>query len=405
MAVRHLPQQHHHSIITVSNMSTNRIYISNLNFSTTEDELLDYFKEYQVVSVLIPSQTVRFFRNNQVRPLGIAYAEFPSTEKALDAIEALNGRPLKDRELRLKPYVPYSPEKVSRNVSRSRAFARLRRSRKGSVDVLPSTSDSVEEDAAEHGQGVEPEIVAEASIESSGHEQDVAVAASPKAAVSEVTNGAAAIAAEAAEAAEAAVATEIRGAAVAGDDDTAVEQPGSKAICSREPVYSDDTLYLGFLPKDVDDVQIRDHLEGYHPNEIWIFRTRPKGKHLQLHRHFMAALVTIKTKESLDDVVEKLSKKKFHGKRITVRKARLSKLKEVQSMADGSPSEQPDVDFLPLAEAEAEAPAQQQEAGIELRIDTDPDANAVVNAAANLGVAGPSSVQAQQQPEEHAAAV
>ncbi|GAV54172.1 hypothetical protein ZYGR_0AK06740 [Zygosaccharomyces rouxii] len=302
-------------------MSANRVYVSNLNFNTTEDELLEHLKEFQVVSVLIPSQTVRFFRNNQVRPLGIGYAEFPNPEKAQEAIDSLNGKLFKDRELRLKPYVPYSPERISKKVGKSRAFSKLRRSRRESGDVLISASGPVSEELVPEPDSTSPEAVPEASNESSPY-----------------VNG-----------------------EVAGGYDALNENNSENAAVSstdssspQEVTYSNDTLYLGYLPKDVDDIEIRDHLENYHPNEIWIFRTRPKGKHLQFHRHFMAALVTVKTRENLDDVVVALSKKKFNSKKITVRKARLGKLKEVQSMADSPPTEQLDVDAIPQSELEAQ---------------------------------------------------
>lgn len=307
-------------------MSSNRVYISNLNFNTTEEELLDHFKDFQVVSVLIPSQTVRFFRNNQVRPLGIGYAEFPNIETVQKSIESLNGKPLKDRELKLKPYVPYSPERVSRKVSKSRAFSKLRRDRKESNDELVSASGPVNENQATEGENTSPEPVPEASNESSPPDQE---SSRPQ---------------------------ETSEAAAGGTDQTntnaaegSTSSPHSGSSSPKDIAYSNDTLYLGYLPKDVNDIEIRDHLENYHPNEIWIFRTRPRGKHLQFHRHFMAALITVKTRENLDDVVASLSKIRFHGKKITVRKARLNKLKEVQSMADSPPTEQLDVDAIPQA--------------------------------------------------------
>ncbi|KAM3162537.1 Regulator of rDNA transcription protein 5 [Lachancea thermotolerans] len=88
---------------------TKRIYISNLDFSTTEEELEQFLQEFRVVSVLIPSQTVRGFRNSTVRPLGIGYADFASAADALQAVENLNGKQLRERTLKIKTYVPYSP--------------------------------------------------------------------------------------------------------------------------------------------------------------------------------------------------------------------------------------------------------------------------------------------------------
>ncbi|QLQ80526.1 hypothetical protein HG537_0D05260 [Torulaspora globosa] len=110
----------------MSSSECTRLYISNLNFASDETELFDYFKDYGVVSVLIPSQTVRGFRNNHIRPLGIAYAEFESPEKLKEAVEDLNGKPFKGRELRLKPYVPYSPANVNKRLKRRNHLLRFR---------------------------------------------------------------------------------------------------------------------------------------------------------------------------------------------------------------------------------------------------------------------------------------
>lgn len=110
----------------MSSTECTRLYISNLNFSSDENELFDYFKDYGVVSVLIPSQTVRGFRNHHIRPLGIAYAEFESSEKLKEAVDALNGKPFKGRELRLKPYVPYSPTSVNKRLKRRNHLLRFR---------------------------------------------------------------------------------------------------------------------------------------------------------------------------------------------------------------------------------------------------------------------------------------
>ncbi|MBN2651135.1 MAG: RNA-binding protein [Spirochaetales bacterium] len=74
----------------------NKIYAGNLNFSLTEDELGDAFAEFgNVNSVNIIMD--RF--TNQSK--GFAFIEMESEEEAAAAINGLNGRSLKNRELKV----------------------------------------------------------------------------------------------------------------------------------------------------------------------------------------------------------------------------------------------------------------------------------------------------------------
>ncbi|SCU81049.1 LAMI_0B04610g1_1 [Lachancea mirantina] len=103
-----------------TSIPSKRVYISNLSFNATEEELRELLANFKLVSVLIPSQTVRGFRSSSVRPLGIGYADFASAEEAGKAIEELNGIQFKDRTLRLKPYVPYSPRAPNKKPQKSK---------------------------------------------------------------------------------------------------------------------------------------------------------------------------------------------------------------------------------------------------------------------------------------------
>lgn len=125
-AVIHVPQESQNGQLETLtqempqvNIKVSRVYISNLNYQTTEEELLLYLKEYNPISVLIPSQTVRGFRNKYLRPLGIAYAEFLSSETAQKVIDEKNLKPFKDRDLRFKNYIPYSPNYVVQSTRES----------------------------------------------------------------------------------------------------------------------------------------------------------------------------------------------------------------------------------------------------------------------------------------------
>ena len=71
-----------------------KIFVGNLSYETTEDELAAEFGTYGAVeSASIPSDRV------SGRPRGFAFVEMPKKSEAEAAIEGLNGTQLKERTL------------------------------------------------------------------------------------------------------------------------------------------------------------------------------------------------------------------------------------------------------------------------------------------------------------------
>jgi cold-inducible RNA-binding protein len=71
-----------------------KIYVGNLSFDTTEDELSAEFGSYgKVESVAIPTDRV------SGRPRGFAFVEMATKSEAEAAITGLNGATLKDRTI------------------------------------------------------------------------------------------------------------------------------------------------------------------------------------------------------------------------------------------------------------------------------------------------------------------
>jgi cold-inducible RNA-binding protein len=71
-----------------------KIYVGNLSFDTTEDELSAEFGSYgKVESVAIPTDRV------SGRPRGFAFVEMASKSEAEAAITGLNGKAFKDRTI------------------------------------------------------------------------------------------------------------------------------------------------------------------------------------------------------------------------------------------------------------------------------------------------------------------
>ena len=83
-----------------------KIYVGNLSYETTEDELREEFAAFgQIESVSIP--TDRY----SGRPRGFAFVEMPSVSEGQAAIAALNGKTLKDRTLNVDAARPRSDDR------------------------------------------------------------------------------------------------------------------------------------------------------------------------------------------------------------------------------------------------------------------------------------------------------
>ena len=73
-----------------------KLYVGNLNFETTEDDLKAFFAEVAQVSRV---NVIRDKFTNQSR--GFAFVEIESADEAGKAIATLNGRTLKERALKV----------------------------------------------------------------------------------------------------------------------------------------------------------------------------------------------------------------------------------------------------------------------------------------------------------------
>ena len=80
-----------------------KIYVGNLSFDVTEEELRAEFAAFgEVESVAIPSDRY------SGRPRGFAFIEMPSVSEGQAAINGLNGKTLKERTLNVSAARPRS---------------------------------------------------------------------------------------------------------------------------------------------------------------------------------------------------------------------------------------------------------------------------------------------------------
>ncbi len=78
-----------------------KLFVGNLSYETTEDELAAEFGTYgRVESVIIPADKV------SGRPRGFAFIEMPDRSQAEAAIEGLNGHQLRERTLVVNESLP-----------------------------------------------------------------------------------------------------------------------------------------------------------------------------------------------------------------------------------------------------------------------------------------------------------
>ena len=92
------------------------IYVGNLSYSVTEDEVRSLFVEFgEIESVKIISD--RYSGQSK----GFGFVEMPSNSEADQAIKALNGKFINDRNIKVNPADPGG--KRSKRSSRKRRYS------------------------------------------------------------------------------------------------------------------------------------------------------------------------------------------------------------------------------------------------------------------------------------------
>ncbi len=94
-----------------------KLYVGNLNFETTEDELKAFFAEVAAVSRVT---VIRDKFTNRSR--GFAFVELEDPAQASKAISELNGRSLKGRSLKVNEAKPQEPRQPGGGPRQGRRF-------------------------------------------------------------------------------------------------------------------------------------------------------------------------------------------------------------------------------------------------------------------------------------------
>ncbi len=101
---------------------TTKLYVGNLSYDTTEEELQELFSQAgSVTSVALPTD------RETGRPRGFGFVEMASEEEARKAITMFNGQTLRDRQLKVNESRPREEGGGGRSGGGFRSGGRQRR--------------------------------------------------------------------------------------------------------------------------------------------------------------------------------------------------------------------------------------------------------------------------------------
>ncbi|EAZ63787.2 single stranded nucleic acid binding protein [Scheffersomyces stipitis CBS 6054] len=318
-----------------------RVYLKNLSYVTTEEDLEQLFHEYtpfvlpaavklisntanninsmSYTNVLIPSHTIRFSRFEKHRPLGIAYAEFSDFETVDAVIEKFNETVLNNRKLIIKKHTPYDPKRAGLLRSSLRKSAK-----KQNITIVSSTYKvkkvEFSEDSPEVINSSEPSSDLVYSPESVV-ENPESVAENPESVVespeSVVENPESVVQNPEPE-------KDVSNSGEVNEDQTALVQESALTTQDSEKTLSDDTIFIPRVHPSVTSTEIRTLFEGFNPGHIVIYKEGRRGS-ISFKIDWVSVLVTVDVSEnSLQDIIDKLVKTKSNklvGKSVILKPA------------------------------------------------------------------------------------
>jgi RNA recognition motif-containing protein len=94
---------------------TQKLYVGNLSYNTTESKLRDLFGEFGEI------ESVNMITDRETgRPKGFAFVEMASNEAAQKAISELNGKVVDEREIKVDKAKPQTDRRRPPSRGRSR---------------------------------------------------------------------------------------------------------------------------------------------------------------------------------------------------------------------------------------------------------------------------------------------
>ncbi|XBW34568.1 hypothetical protein QEN19_000131 [Hanseniaspora menglaensis] len=247
-----------------SNKKVKRVYFTNVPYDLSEDEFAEFLEKYEPVSVLIPYQyVVRFGNKKTVQPLGVAYADFSSPEKANIAVLELAGTqiPGKKQTLRAKLFEAYDPKRSGLGHSRESKFLTKLKNHYFKTEAQP---------AEEHSE------LAETDIE--GHEKTNQNDPSSRSSL----------------------------AAAVGTGES-----NSNSVSSRStPKLSTNWVYVTKMASGTLDVDLAKHFAEFFPSDIYVFKFRPQRQRNKIfHKIQLAAIIKFPDVDGIENIAVQISEK------------------------------------------------------------------------------------------------
>lgn len=303
-----------------SNNCVKRVYFTNVPYDISEDDFLEFLKDYQPISVLIPYQyVVKFGGKKTVQPLGVAYADFSTPEVANKVVLEVAGLqvPGKKQVLRVKLFEAYDPKKSKAGQPREhRLISKLKKNFKG--DSSAETEEEGHADSKTDAAKAEvPEIHGESSSESPSNETKI-----PE------------------------------------EEETKVETASNKA----SPKLSKTWVYVAKLSNSTVDLDLSKHFHEFSPSDIYVFKFRPNHYRNKIFKQVqLSAIMKFPEVEGIDDIAAHVSAKmtntKLKDSKISVKPSFEKKVTEVVNAAKVKDQKEVETDESPVVSSGSAADA------------------------------------------------
>lgn len=128
---------------------SSRLYVGNLDFNATEEELKELFKDFDVVAVDIPSKTFKRGDKEVTRRLGFGFVQVASEANADDAILKFNGQEFKLRQIYTKKARPPATEEEKKERMEMLKERRQKKAQAAKAAKAAKAAEAAEAKAAE----------------------------------------------------------------------------------------------------------------------------------------------------------------------------------------------------------------------------------------------------------------
>lgn len=145
-----------------------RVYIGNVDYSTTEEELKEFFEGLTIESIEFPTRKLRFGKKTVTKRLGFAFVQFALKEDADQAIERSNGKTFRERTLYLRKALP--PASPEERKEKAKEFLAKKAAKRAALKKQKKESKAAENNDKEASSETEKEALAEEGAEAANGE-------------------------------------------------------------------------------------------------------------------------------------------------------------------------------------------------------------------------------------------